>query len=113
MYDGIRHLLVVLCTKIGALCLLYLPLCLQWRCLMCPLKPALTVAELKWSKRLESVRKYVECFFGRLKGRFRILKMPLMFWVSNANSREKIDNILFACCMVQSVLHAYNGFKCT
>ncbi|CAM9418251.1 unnamed protein product, partial [Discosporangium mesarthrocarpum] len=45
----------------------------QWRCLMCPLKSARTVTELKWSKRLESVRKDVECFFGRLKGRFRIL----------------------------------------
>ncbi|CAN0357815.1 unnamed protein product, partial [Discosporangium mesarthrocarpum] len=46
----------------------------QWRCLMCPLKSVLTVAELKWSKRLEIVRKNVECFFERLKGRFRVLK---------------------------------------
>ncbi|CAM9609651.1 unnamed protein product, partial [Discosporangium mesarthrocarpum] len=81
----------------------------QWRCLMCPLKSALAVAELTWSKRLESVKKYVECFFGRLKGRFRILKMPLTFWVSTANSREKIDNIFFACCVLQSMLHAYDG----
>ncbi|CAM9570004.1 unnamed protein product, partial [Discosporangium mesarthrocarpum] len=82
----------------------------QWRCLVFPLKSALTVAELKWSKHLESVRKDVECFFGRLKGRFRILKMPLMFWVSSANSREKIDNKLFACCILQTVLLAYDGW---
>ncbi|CAM9641376.1 unnamed protein product, partial [Discosporangium mesarthrocarpum] len=30
--------------------------CRQWRCLMCPLKSVLQVAELKWSKRLEGVR---------------------------------------------------------
>ncbi|CAM9725630.1 unnamed protein product [Discosporangium mesarthrocarpum] len=78
---------------------------------MCPLKSALTVAELKWSKRLESVRKYVECFFGRLKGWFRILQMPLTFWVSNANAREKTDNIFFACCLLQSMLHACNGLS--
>ncbi|CAN0438652.1 unnamed protein product [Discosporangium mesarthrocarpum] len=40
----------------------------QWRCLMYPLKSALTVAGFKWSKHLESVRKDMECFFGRLKG---------------------------------------------
>lgn len=28
---------------------------------------------------MESVRKDVECFFGILKGRFRILKMPIPF----------------------------------
>ncbi|CAN0130248.1 unnamed protein product, partial [Discosporangium mesarthrocarpum] len=67
---------------------------------MCPLKSVLTVAELKWSTRLESVWKDVECFFGRLKGRFRILKMPLM---------EKIDSIFFVCCILQNILHAYDG----
>ncbi|CAN0006671.1 unnamed protein product, partial [Sphacelaria rigidula] len=34
-----------------------------------------TVMESRWSKALESVRKDVECFFGILKGRFRILKL--------------------------------------
>ncbi|CAN0405602.1 unnamed protein product, partial [Discosporangium mesarthrocarpum] len=53
----------------GALCLLLFALVLTWRCLMDPLKSALTVAELKWSKHLESLRRDVECFFGKLKGR--------------------------------------------
>ncbi|CAN0447495.1 unnamed protein product, partial [Pylaiella littoralis] len=38
-----------------------------------PSKFAGTDIEIRWSKALESVRKDVECFFGILKGRFRIL----------------------------------------
>ncbi|CAM9373054.1 unnamed protein product, partial [Discosporangium mesarthrocarpum] len=78
----------------------------------CSLRPssvAISRTCLKWSKRLESVRKDVECFFGSLNGRFRILKMPLMFWASNANLREKSDNIFFVCCTLQSMLLAYGG----
>ncbi|CAM9738673.1 unnamed protein product [Discosporangium mesarthrocarpum] len=76
---------------------------------MCPLKPALTVTELKRSKRLESVRKDVECFFGRLKGLFRILKMLLTFWPSSENSRDNIDNIFFVCCILENKPLAYDG----
>ncbi|CAM9155764.1 unnamed protein product [Discosporangium mesarthrocarpum] len=36
----------------------------QWRCLMCPLKSALTVADLKWSKSLESVGRMWSAFLG-------------------------------------------------
>ncbi|CAN0479277.1 unnamed protein product, partial [Discosporangium mesarthrocarpum] len=46
---------------------------MQWRCLMCPFKASSTQAQLEWSNWLESVRKDVECYFGRLKGRFRTL----------------------------------------
>ncbi|CAM9492525.1 unnamed protein product [Discosporangium mesarthrocarpum] len=82
-----------------------------WRCLMCPLKSALTLSKLKWSKCLESVRKDVECAFRRLKGRFRILKMPLTFWASSANSMEKTRNIFFDCCLLQSMLLVYDGLR--
>ena len=37
-------------------------------------KSATTYAELRWSKWIESMRKDVECVFGILKGRFRVLK---------------------------------------
>ncbi|CAM9564421.1 unnamed protein product [Discosporangium mesarthrocarpum] len=76
---------------------------------MCPLKSALTMAELKRRKRLECVRKDVECFFGILKDRFRVLTVPLTFWAPNANSIEKIDNIFFVCCILQNMLHACDG----
>ncbi|CAM9874872.1 unnamed protein product [Discosporangium mesarthrocarpum] len=35
----------------------------------------------------------------------------LKFWASNANSREKIDNIFFACGLLQGMLRAYNGLS--
>lgn len=48
----------------------------MWRCLQFPLKYAQDIWARRWSKRLESVRKDVECAFGILKQRFRILKIP-------------------------------------
>ncbi|CAN0185610.1 unnamed protein product, partial [Pylaiella littoralis] len=53
----------------------------------CPYKTYASVEQQEWSKRFESVRKDIECFFGRLKGRFRLFKTGILF-----NSREKIDN---------------------
>ncbi|CAM9952566.1 unnamed protein product, partial [Discosporangium mesarthrocarpum] len=82
---------------------------MQWRCLMCPFKASPTQAQLKWSNWLESVRKDVDCYFGRLKGRFRILKLPMLYWASSNRPREKIDNVFFTCCILQIMLHAYDG----
>lgn len=39
-----------------------------------PLKQPSTYPELRFSDWLESMRKDVECTFGILKGRFRLLK---------------------------------------
>ncbi|CAN0416889.1 unnamed protein product, partial [Ascophyllum nodosum] len=55
--------------------------------------------EMQFSKHLESVRKDVECFFGILRGRFRILKLPILF-----RSRERIDNAFFTCCILHNML---------
>ncbi|CAM9878150.1 unnamed protein product, partial [Choristocarpus tenellus] len=52
------------------------------------------------SERVESVRKDVECFFGKVKGRFRILKLPLLY-----SERKKINNLFFTCCILQNMLH--------
>lgn len=60
--------------------------------------------ETRWSKTLESVRKDVECFFGILKGRFRILKLPILY-----RDKEDIDNVFFACCILHNMLHSYDG----
>ncbi|CAM9206972.1 unnamed protein product [Ascophyllum nodosum] len=56
-----------------------------------------------FSKWLESVRKDVECFFGRVKG-FRILKLPLLL-----RQKIAIDNIWFTCCILHNLLHEYDG----
>lgn len=50
------------------------------------------------------MRKDVECFFGVLKGRFRVLKLRLTY-----HSRESIDNIFFTCCILHNMLHTFDG----
>ena len=47
---------------------------LTWSCLIPPYKSASTYPMIRMSKWLESMRKDVECTFGILKGRWRILK---------------------------------------
>lgn len=78
----------------------------QWRTLIPPLKACGSVSEQAWSKRLESVRKDVECTFGILKGRFRILKVPIEY-----HSHDKIDNVFFSCCILHNMLHAIDGLE--
>ncbi|CAN0257027.1 unnamed protein product, partial [Discosporangium mesarthrocarpum] len=65
---------------------------------------SITQAQAQGSERLESVGKDVECFFGRTKGRCRILKLPLQCW-----HRKRTDNTFFSCCILQNMLHAYDG----
>ncbi|CAN0143666.1 unnamed protein product, partial [Pylaiella littoralis] len=59
----------------------------EWVTLMASSKYPGDVDDAAFSKMLESVRKDVECFFGILKGRFRILKLRLAY-----HCREDIDN---------------------
>ncbi len=50
---------------------------LHWPTTIPPMKLQTTYAEMWFSKWLESMRKDVECTFGILKWRFRILKMGI------------------------------------
>ena len=68
----------------------------KWRMMQCPIKCSTNEHELRWSTRLESVRKDVECFFGRLKARFRILHMRILF-----HQQYKVDNVFIS----SSILH--------
>ena len=56
-----------------------------------------------WRKRMESVRKDIECFFGRLKGRFRMLKTPVTF-----HHKHQIDNTFFTCVALQNIIHDWD-----
>jgi hypothetical protein len=47
---------------------------LQWSCTVPPFTITSDMDEIRWSKWLESMWKDVECTFGILKGRWRILK---------------------------------------
>eukprot|EP00752_Nemacystus_decipiens_P008561 g7647.t1 len=76
----------------------------NWRCLQCPFSLPVTREELIYRERLESVRKDIECFFGILKGRFRILKMPLLY-----RGIYKLDSIYQTCCALHNMLHAFDG----
>ena len=67
--------------------------------MQCPIKCCTNEGELRWSTRLESVRKDVECFFGRLKARFRILHSHILF-----QHQSKVDNVFVA----SSILHNMN-----
>lgn len=58
----------------------------------------------RWSKRIESVRKDVECTFGILKRRFRILKVPMPY-----TSKEQVENIMFTCCVLHNILLGHLG----
>ncbi|CAM9749108.1 unnamed protein product, partial [Ectocarpus fasciculatus] len=74
-----------------------------WQILIEPSKYPLSENDLLFSKRLESVRKDVECFFGILKGRFRILKLAMAY-----QSQERIDNVFFTCCILHNMLHTFD-----
>ena len=76
----------------------------QWVTLIAPSKVAEGNDETAFSRTLESVRKDVECFFGILKGRFRVLKLRVGY-----HSQESIDNIFFTCCILHNMLHAFDG----
>jgi hypothetical protein len=49
------------------------------------------------------VRKDVECVFGRVKGRFRTLKIPSRF-----QDKEKIVNQFKACAVLHNILHDHD-----
>ena len=53
----------------------------------------------EWRTQMESVRKDIECFFGRLKARFRILKTPITF-----HKKSNIDDLFFTCVGLQNML---------
>lgn len=71
----------------------------EWRCLMAPLKHTLESDAAMWTKRLESVRKNVECTFGVLKKRFRILRLPF-----SKRNPAHIDDTFRACCTLHNML---------
>jgi Plant transposon protein len=70
----------------------------RWRIMQCPIKSSTNMNELKWSTRLESVRKDVECTFGILKGRFQILRSRILF-----HSQKKVDNIFVSACILHNM----------
>ena len=71
----------------------------RWRVLQHPSKVPESEADTDWSSMLESLRKDVECTFGRLKGRFRILKYGLRF-----HSKIGCENAMHTCCILHNMI---------
>ena len=57
-----------------------------------------------WTCFMESERKHVECAFGILKSRFRILKLPIRM-----HNFHEIDDMFFTCCILHNMCLDYDG----
>lgn len=64
----------------------------------CPMKVCVSMDEHFWSCQLESVRKDIECCFGILKGRYRILRTPI-----SVQDHRTVDDIFYSCCVLHNM----------
>jgi hypothetical protein len=76
----------------------------KWVTLIASQKNPLTRAEKIYTKRQESCRKRIECIFGLLKKRTRILRNGLPY-----SSLRVCDNIMRASCILHNMLLACDG----
>lgn len=79
---------------------------LAWPFLVPPSKLSLTYPEMRFSRWVESLRKDVECTFGIMKGRFRILKtgVPL-------HGVAVCDRVWLTCCALHNFLLEEDGLN--
>jgi hypothetical protein len=77
---------------------------LPWSVTIPPFKRTTSRMQARWSEWLESMRKDVECTFGILKGRWRILKTGI-----RVHSLEQVDDIWFTCCALHNMLLHVDG----
>ena len=77
---------------------------LNWSCTVPPFGVTNDIDEIRWSKWLESMRKDVECTFGILKGRWRILKSGVRIY-----GVDSVDHIWFTCCALHNWLLEVDG----
>lgn len=69
-----------------------------------PLHTAVGHDPVLMAEWVESIRKDIECGFGQVKGRFRILRMGTEF-----ASFEDIDNIFKTCIILHNMIKCYDG----
>ena len=79
---------------------------LNWVILQCPSTSIADGPLYHWSKRLESVRKDIECVFGRLKIRYSILKNRLRL-----HYKADIDKVFRVCCILHNMLLVNDGWN--
>ena len=76
----------------------------KWSVTVPPFKNTNFRDEIRWSEWLESMRKDVECAFGILKGRWRILKTGVRL-----HSVKSVDRIWLTCCALHNMLLEIDG----
>ena len=76
----------------------------NWSITIPPIKSTTLRSEIRFSEWLESMRKDVECCFGILKGRFRILKYGVRLYGVN-----KCDMVWKTCCALHNMLLDVDG----
>ncbi|KAG7365255.1 plant transposon protein [Nitzschia inconspicua] len=77
---------------------------LNWGVTIPPIKEANTTSEWRFSKWLESMRKDVECTFGIMKGRWRVLKSGI-----RVHGTDKGDRIWKTCAALHNWLLEADG----
>jgi hypothetical protein len=77
---------------------------LKYACFICPQLQRCESSAVYWSELLESVSKDIECVFGILKARFRILKMQL-----EVKYASTIEAIFQCCCILHNILLVHDG----
>jgi hypothetical protein len=79
---------------------------LNWSTTVPPMKDSSYRSEIRFSQWLESLRKDVECTFGILKGRWRILKTGIRL-----HNTAAADNIWLTCCALHNMLLNVDGLS--
>jgi hypothetical protein len=77
---------------------------LDWSCTVPPFGVSNNIDKIGWSKWLESIRKDVECTFGILKGRWRILKSGVRL-----HGVDAVNSVWFTCCALHNWLLEIDG----
>jgi hypothetical protein len=77
---------------------------LKWSVTIPPFKKTSDQREIRWSHWMESIRKDVECAFGIMKGRWRILKSGIRL-----HGVEAADKIWMTCCALHNWLLEVDG----
>lgn len=77
----------------------------RWRVTQFPSKVSIEKWLLRWSKRLESLRKPgTECIYGIMKKRIRMLALPISF-----RDTYKVDNLFRFACSLHNRLQRHYG----